>query len=211
MKNKLKLALSLFFDYFKIGLFTFGGGYAMITLIEKTFVEKRKYISEEELLDIVAIAEATPGVMAINSATYIGYKVLGFWGSLMATIGVSTPSFVIILIVSFFYEKLVSIKYVKYFIDGLMVAVTFLILRAGIKLFKSAKKDALSYILIALSFIALLLIKFFNVSFSTVYMILLGGLISLIVYLFGQLISKKKKAKEIAKPSDIKEEGGKDQ
>ena len=92
-----------------------------------------------------------------------------------------------------------------------MVAVTFLILRAGIKLFKSAKKDALSYILIALSFIALLLIKFFNVSFSTVYMILLGGLISLIVYLFGQLISKKKKAKEIAKPSDIKEEGGKDQ
>ena len=193
---KFKKLLSIFFDFFKIGLFTFGGGYAMISLIEKTFVEKRKYVTEEELLDIISIAEATPGVMAVNSATYIGKKVLGFLGSLFATIGVVLPSFLIILLISFFYEKFIQIEWIGAIISGLMIAVTFLIFRAAIKLFKSAKKDWVSYLLIALSFTGLLLVKFFKFNFSTIYMILIGGAFSLIVYFITYLVNKKKEEKE---------------
>ncbi len=193
---KFKKLLSIFFDFFKIGLFTFGGGYAMISLIEKTFVEKRKYITEEELLDIISIAEATPGVMAVNSATYIGKKVLGFLGSLFATIGVVLPSFLIILLISFFYEKFIQIEWIGAIISGLMIAVTFLIFRAAIKLFKSAKKDWVSYLLIALSFTGLLLVKFFKVNFSTIYMILIGGAFSLLVYFITYLVNKKREEKE---------------
>lgn len=193
---KLKKLLSIFFDFFKIGLFTFGGGYAMISLIEKTFVEKRKYVTEEELLDIISIAEATPGVMAVNSATYIGKKVLGFLGSLFATIGVVLPSFLIILLISFFYEKFIQIEWIGAIISGLMIAVTFLIFRAAIKLFKSAKKDWVSYLLLSLSFTGLLSVKFFKINFSTIYMILIGGAFSLIVYFITYLVNKKKEEKE---------------
>ena len=192
---KIKKLLSLFFDYFKIGLFTFGGGYAMISLIEKTFVEKRKYITEEELLDIIAIAEATPGVMAVNSATYIGHKVLGFLGSLFATIGVVLPSFIIITLIALFYDKFIEIEWIKCIISGLMISVTFLIFRAAIKLFKGAKKDWVSYLLIALSFAGLLLVKFFNSSFSTIYMILIGGTFSLLVFIITYFINKRKENK----------------
>ena len=193
---KFKKLLSIFFDFFKIGLFTFGGGYAMISLIEKTFVEKRKYVTEEELLDIISIAEATPGVMAVNSATYIGKKVLGFLGSLFATIGVALPSFLIILLISFFYEKFIQIEWIGAIINGLMIAVTFLIFRAAIKLFKSAKKDWVSYLLLSLSFTGLLLVKFFKINFSTIYMILIGGAFSLIVFFITYLVNKKKEEKE---------------
>ena len=188
--------MSLFFDYFKIGLFTFGGGYAMISLIEKTFVEKRKYITNDELLDIIAIAEATPGVFAVNSATYIGYKVLGFLGSLFSTLGVILPSFIIIFTISFFYEKFIQIEWIGAIISGLMVAVVFLIFRAAIKLFKSASKDWVSYFLMALSFTSLLLIKFFVINFSTIYLILIGGAFSLIIFFVRLLIIKKKKKEE---------------
>ena len=193
---KLKKLLSIFFDFFKIGLFTFGGGYAMISLIEKTFVEKRKYVTIEELLNIISIAEATPGVMAVNSATYIGKKVLGFLGSLFATIGVVLPSFLIILLISFFYEKFIQVEWIGAIISGLMIAVTFLIFRAAIKLFKSAKKDWVSYLLLSLSFTGLLLVKFFKINFSTIYMILIGGAFSLIVYFITYLVNKKKEEKE---------------
>ena len=188
--------MSLFFDYFKIGLFTFGGGYAMISLIEKTFVDKRKYITNDELLDIIAIAEATPGVFAVNSATYIGYKVLGFLGSLFSTLGVILPSFIIIFTISFFYEKFIQIEWIGAIISGLMAAVVFLIFRAAIKLFKSASKDWVSYFLMALSFTSLLLIKFFVINFSTIYLILIGGAFSLIIFFVRLLIIKKKKKEE---------------
>ncbi|MCR5741354.1 MAG: chromate transporter [Gammaproteobacteria bacterium] len=193
---KFKKLLLLFWDYFKIGLFTFGGGYAMISLIQKTFVEKRKYITDEDLLNIVAIAEATPGVIAVNSATYIGYKVAGFLGSLFATIGVVLPSFIIILILSFFYEQFIQIEWIKAILSGLMIAVIFLIFRAGIKLFKSANKDWISYVLIALSFSAMMLIKIFKFNFSSIYIIIIGGAFSLIVYIIKLLIMKKKDKKE---------------
>ena len=203
---KFKKLMSLFFDYFKIGLFTFGGGYAMISLIQKTFVEKRKYIDDEELLNIISIAESTPGVMAVNSATYIGHKVLGFLGSLFATIGVCLPSFIIILLISFFYDKFIEIKWINAIISGLMVAVTFLIFRAAIKLFQSAQKDYISYIFMGLSFIALLCIKIFKLNFSTIYIILISVVISLIIFLIKYLKMKKKTNNEEELKEEVNEE-----
>ena len=185
--SKLKQALTLFLDYFKIGLFTFGGGYAMLSLIEKTFVEKRKLITEEEFLDITTIAESTPGVIAINSATYIGYKALGILGSAIATIAVSLPSFLIILLIAIFYETLSSIKIISYILKGLSIAVIFLIFRAGLKLFKIEKKSVLTLIISSLSLISILVIKYFNLPFSSIYLILIGGAITLIAYLITLL------------------------
>lgn len=195
-EKKPNTLLTLFLDYLKIGLFSFGGGLAMLPLIERTFVEKRKYITSEELLNITSIAEATPGVIAVNCATYVGYKIKGFLGSLVATIGAVLPSFVIILIVSIFYEKFMQVALIKHFVNGLTIAGSYLIFRAGIKLFKSSKKDALSYILIAVSFFCLMIIKIFNVNFSTIYFILIGGFVSLIVYFINLKITKKKASKD---------------
>ncbi|MBP5342801.1 chromate transporter [bacterium] len=186
MKNsKFSLALKLFIDYFKIGLFTFGGGLSMISLIQKTFVEKRKFITDDELLLITAISESTPGVIAINTATYIGYKVSGFLGSLFATLGVVLPSFMIILVLSYFYERFIEIKIISYLIMGLSVGVTFLLFRAGYKVYKAYKKNWLSYIIIALSFISILLIKLLKLNFSSIYVILIGGFLSLIYHLIS--------------------------
>ena len=102
--KKIKVLISLFLTFFKIGLFTFGGGYAMIAVIERDIAEKKKWIEHEEFMDVIAIAESTPGPLAINSATYIGYKVGGVLGSLFATIGVALPSFVVIYVISLFFD-----------------------------------------------------------------------------------------------------------
>ena len=109
----LKKCLDLFLSFFKIGLFTFGGGYAMIALIENEFVENKKLLDHEEFMDLVVIAESTPGPIAINSATYIGYKSTGVLGSLFATIGVCVPSFVIIYIISMFLDKFLEFQIVS--------------------------------------------------------------------------------------------------
>ena len=123
-----KLLFTLFFTMMKIGCFTFGGGIAMLALLENEFVSKRGWIDREEFLDMVAISESTPGPIAINSATYIGYKTAGFWGSLLATLGVCIPSFVIIYLISLFFYQFLSFEYVKYAFMGIRVAVVFLIL-----------------------------------------------------------------------------------
>ena len=98
----MKKLFSIFWEFFKIGLFTFGGGYAMIGVMQTELVEKKKYVSTDEFLNLIGIAESTPGPLAINSATYIGYKCAGFFGSLFATLGVVLPSFIVIYIISFF-------------------------------------------------------------------------------------------------------------
>ena len=108
--KKFKNLLKLFWTMFKIGLFTFGGGYAMVAVIEREIVEKRKYIGQEEFLDLIAIAESTPGPIAVNSATYIGYKIAGVIGSVVATLAVALPSFIIIFIISLFFNQFLSMK-----------------------------------------------------------------------------------------------------
>ena len=138
---------NLFFTFAKIGLFTFGGGYAMIPLIEKEVVDKKKWISSEELLDVIAISESTPGPIAVNAATFIGKKIGGFLGALCATLGVVLPSFIIIVAVSFFFEAFRELRIVRYAFFGIRAGVLALILKALISMFKQSPKELLSYIL----------------------------------------------------------------
>ena len=154
MRKKLKLLLSVFWVFFRIGAFTFGGGYAMIPLITEETVNKRKWISEQDILDIFAIAESTPGPIAINSATFVGYRVAGFWGSFFATLGVVTPSFVIILIISYLLNEFKNLKAVQYAFWGIRAGVLALILKALYKMYKSCEKGLFAYIIMALAFVA---------------------------------------------------------
>lgn len=134
---KAKKLFELFSVFFRIGAFTFGGGYAMIPLIQKEVVDNKKWITDGDILEIVAIAESTPGPIAINAATFVGYKVCGFFGALCATLGVVLPSFVIILLVARFYEKFRDSKIVKGMMRGLKPAVIGMIGTAVISIGKT--------------------------------------------------------------------------
>ncbi len=185
--SKGKSLLTLFLTFLKIGAFTFGGGYAMIALLEAEFVTKRKWIDKEEFLDIVAIAESTPGPIAINAATYIGYKNEGLLGSAVATLGVVIPSFCIIYAISLFFDAFLSLTYVAYAFRGIQVCVVWLILSAGLKMLKSVKRTPLNIAILALTILSMLLTSLFAVRFSTVLVILLCGGIGLFAYLIGKL------------------------
>ncbi len=151
MNNRL---LKLFLTFFKIGLFTFGGGYAMIPLMQRETVEKNKWISDEDILDIIAIAESTPGPIAINSATFIGYKTAGVLGSICATLGTVLPSFIIILIISFFLRQFEDIKAVQYAFNGIRAGVLGLLIKAWWNMYKKMPKTAVAYIIAAGAFVA---------------------------------------------------------
>ena len=194
--KKSKLLCTLFFSMMKIGCFTFGGGIAMLALLENEFVSKRNWIGREEFLDMVAISESTPGPIAINSATYIGYKTAGFWGSLLATLGVCIPSFVILYIISLFFYEFLSFEYVQYAFMGIRVAVVFLILSAGVKLFQSVRKDFVSMAIMVLTGISMLLTALFAISFSAVFYILISVAIGWFCHL---VINLKRKGGEVEK------------
>lgn len=146
--------LSLFLTFLKIGAFTFGGGYAMIPLIQKEVVEKKKWLSDSDILDIIAIAESTPGPIAINSATFVGYKTAGFFGAFCATFGVVLPSFLIILAISFVLRFFESLKVVQYAFEGIRAGVIALILKALISMYKQCRKNIIFYIVAAGAFIS---------------------------------------------------------
>ncbi len=188
-KNVLDLALS----YFKVGLFTFGGGLAMIAIIQHEYVEKRKWIDSDEFESMVAIAESTPGPVAINCATYIGYKVAGVLGSIIATIAVCLPSFFIIYLISLIFDAFMSLKIVQYAFKGIQVAIIFLILSAGIKFFKNMKKSPFNVIVFSCTLLCMLAFAFFGINFSSIYFVLIGGVLGLTVYLIGLLCKKEKK------------------
>ncbi len=165
----------LFGVFFKIGLFTFGGGYAMISLIENEVGEKRGWITADELMEVFAIAESTPGPIAINSATYIGYRRAGPLGSACATLGVVLPSFVIIYVISLFIEQFMALRVVANAFRGIQVAVGFLILRAGLRMVRKMKKRAFTVALCAGAFLAMLAISLFGLRFSSIWLILCGA------------------------------------
>ena len=177
----------------KIGLFTFGGGYAMIALLEDEFVSKKKWITKEEFLDMLAIAESTPGPIAINSATYIGYKVGGVFGSAMATLGVCIPSFVIIFTISLFFDAFLKIKQVQYAFKGIQVCVTYLILSAGLKMLKGVEKNFMNMALFIGVAVCMIALALFGQSISSIIYILGGGVVGLVVYLVGLLRGKEDK------------------
>ena len=177
----LKNLYLLFIKFFKIGAFTFGGGYAMLSLIHAEVVDKMKWLSGEEMSNIIVIAESTPGVLSINTATFAGYKTAGFWGALSATLGVTLPSLIIIGIISLFYDAFRDLRYVSYAFNGLRAGVVLLIFDAVLKLSGKNKKDFFYYFVLALS-AALSIIFNINPVF-----ILTGAAAAGIIYSFGLL------------------------
>ena len=190
--NKIKGYLSLFLTMLKIGLFTFGGGYAIIALLENEFVEKKKWLEKDEFLDVAAIAESTPGPIAINAATYIGYKNTGMIGSMIATLGICIPSFVIIYAISLFLDAFLSLTLVAYAFKGIQICVVYLILTAGLKMLKQMKKTAFNIIIVSITIICMVVFSLFSVKFSTIFYILISGTCGVAVYLLGKIRKEKK-------------------
>lgn len=183
----MKRYLELFLSFFKTGLFTFGGGYAMISILESEFVERKKWIEHDEFMDVVVIAESTPGPIAINSATYIGYKVAGFLGSLISTLGVCLPSFIIIYLISLFFDEFLAIEAVAAAFRGIQVAVVYLIFSAGLKMLRKMKKTPLSVSLVVISALTLTTLSLFAVKFSTVFYILIGAVVGIALYFITRI------------------------
>ena len=190
--KKSKECLSLFLAMLKIGAFTFGGGYAMIALLENEFVEKKKWLEKDEFLDVAAIAESTPGPIAINCATYIGYKKAGVLGSAAATLGVILPSFIIIYAISLFFDAFLSLTLVAYAFKGIQICVVYLILTAGLKMLKQMKKTVFNTIIISITLICMVVFSLFAVKFSTIFYILISGICGVVVYLIGKVRREKK-------------------
>ena len=179
MQQKMKLLLKLFLTFFKIGAFTFGGGYAMIPLIQKEAVETNKWITDDDILDIVAIAESTPGPIAINSSTFVGYRVGGFRGAFCATFGTVLPSFCIILAISYVLREFQNITAVKYAFYGIRAGVLALISKALWTMYKKSPKGYISYFLMVLAFVLTAIIDV-NVLYVIICCAVLGLVSSLV-------------------------------
>ena len=178
----MKKISTLFGTFLKIGAFTFGGGYAMVALLEHEFVEEKQWVSREEFLDMVAIAESTPGPVAVNSATYIGYKIGGTAGAAASTAAVSLPSFVVIYIISLFFDRFLSLTVVANAFKGIQACVVYLILSAGLKMLKQLKKDPFDLCILAAVVAAMVGCSLAAVSFSSIYYILLSGAAGVLVW-----------------------------
>ena len=174
----------------KIGVFTFGGGYAMIALIEDEIVSKKGWITKEELADIVVIAESTPGPIAINCSTYVGYKIGGVLGSAVATTAVVIPSFVIIFVISMFIEQFLAYDLVRYAFYGINCAVGLIIVRTGLKMLKSFKKTPLSVSCFVVSTVGLMIVNFFALNFSPIFFVLAGVIVGVAACIVPRLKRK---------------------
>lgn len=174
----------LFVTFLKIGLFTFGGGYAMIAVIEGICVEQKKWITHDDMLQVAVVAESTPGPIAINCATYVGYLRGGMAGAIAATLGVVLPSFVIIYVISMFLDHFLEITVIASAFKGIKIAVGLLIVNAAVNMLRKMKKTPLTVGTVAVSCAAMLLINLFSLNFSAVSLMLLAGAVSLAVFAF---------------------------
>jgi chromate transporter len=188
--KKLLTSIRLMLTMMKIGVFTFGGGYAMISMLHSEFVEKRAYLCHDEFMDIVAIAESTPGPIAINMSTYIGYKKCGFLGALLSTLGMCLPSFAIIFVISLFFDKFLELAWAKNAFHSIQICVIYLILSAGIKMLRQLKKSAFNVIILCITAVLMVAFSIFSVSFSAIFYILISGLIALVIFLVKNLKEK---------------------
>lgn len=173
----------------KIGLFTFGGGYAMMALLENEFISKRGWINKDEFVDMVAISESTPGPIAINAATFIGYKLFGILGAVISTIGVCIPSFVIIYCISLFLDTFLTFTVVYNAFRGIKIAVVYLIASAGVKLFKGMKKKPFAVCIFTVCMVLSVVFSICAVNFSSIVFILISGILGIGSY----FISRRKK------------------
>ncbi len=190
--KKTNHLLSIFLSFLKIGLFSFGGGISMIPLMEREFIDKRKWIDHDDFLNLVIIAESTPGPIAINAATYIGYKVSRFIGALTATVAICIPSFAIIYTVSLFFNAFLENRIIANAFSGIQACVIYLILSAGIKMFKKMKRTPLSIVLAVFTFIVMIAVSLFAFRFSSIFFILIGAAVGIVAYVISLCRHKSK-------------------
>ena len=182
-KEKTAVLAELFATFAKIGLFTFGGGYAMISLITSTCVEEKKWLEPDEMMNLTVVAESTPGPIAINCATFVGYRRGGVLGSAAATIGVVLPSFLIIWLISLFLDNILEIGWIANAFRGIRACVGVLILDVGIKMLKNIKRKPLPISILAVSCITMVLITLTGTRISSIALMLCAGFVSLSIYL----------------------------
>ena len=177
---------TLFFTFFKIGLFTFGGGYAMIALLEEEFIQRRKWLDKDEFLDMAAIAESTPGPVAINSATYLGYKLAKVPGAATATVAVCLPSFLIIYAISLFFEQFTRLTVIANAFKGIQVCVIYLIFSAGVRMLKALDKSPFATGVLAAVMLVMVGLSLAGVSVSSILLILFSGAAGVAAWLIGR-------------------------
>ena len=186
--------LHIFSDFFKIGLFTFGGGYAMIPIIEDICSEKKHWITHEDMMNVTIVAESTPGPVAINCSTFVGYRQAGISGAVCATLGVVLPSFLVIYAISMFLDQFLEITLVANAFRGIQIAVGLLIFNAAIRMVKLMEKSAFSWTVFACAFVAMVLIDLFALNFSSIAMLLIAAVVGILFYLLGNLRKGGRKA-----------------
>ncbi|MBU8989446.1 chromate transporter [Faecalibacterium prausnitzii] len=184
--QEVKSLGTLFFTFFKIGLFTFGGGYAMIALLEEEFIQRRKWLDKDEFLDMAAIAESTPGPVAINSATYLGYKLAKVPGAATATVAVCLPSFLIIYAISLFFEQFTQLTVIANAFKGIQVCVIYLIFSAGVRMLKALDKSPFATGVLAAVMLVMVGLSLAGVSISSILLILLSGAAGVAAWLIGR-------------------------
>ena len=178
--------LELFLTFAGIGLFTFGGGYAMIPLIEDICVEKKKWITHDEMMNLAVIAESTPGPIAINCATFVGFRQGGLIGAAAATVGMTVPSFCIIFLISMFLDDFLTITWIAHAFMGIKIAVGILIVDAAVKMIRKMKKRPMPIAFLICAFLAMLLIVIFSLRISSITLMLTAGVISLAIFAVGR-------------------------
>ena len=183
MDRRSSALADLFFSFMKVGLFTFGGGYAMISVITDICVQRKQWLSQEEMLDLTVVAESTPGPIAINCATYVGCKMAGMSGAVLATLGIVLPSFVILYCISMFLEHFLEYRVVAAACMGIKVGVGLLVLDAGLTMLKKMKKKPQPRIIAGCAFAVMLLSNIFRLGISSVVLMLFAGIVSLSVFI----------------------------
>ena len=178
--------LELFLTFARIGLFTFGGGYAMIPLIEDICVEKKKWITHDEMMNLAVIAESTPGPIAINCATFVGFRQGGLTGAAAATVGMTVPSFCIIFLISLFLDDFLTITWIAHAFMGIKIAVGILIVDAAVKMIRKMKKKPVPLAFLICAFLAMLVIDIFALRISSITLMLTAGVISLAIFAVGR-------------------------
>ena len=181
----MNILIDLFLTFAKIGLFTFGGGYAMISVIENNCVERKQWITHDEMMDVTVIAESTPGPIAINCATFTGYKKAGFMGALVATFGIVLPSFVVIYLISMLLDNFLELTIIANAFKGIKIAVGLLILDAAITMLKKMHKKKLPRAIMICSCIAMLCINIFAFDFSSISVMIIAAVVSLTIFVIN--------------------------
>ena len=182
----MPILLQLFLTFAKIGAFTFGGGYAMLAIISENCVDKKKWITADDMMNITVIAETTPGPVSVNCATFTGYRTAGIAGAVAATVGLVLPSFLVIFLISLFLDNLLEITMIAYAFTGIKIGVGFLVLDAAMGMMKKLSKDTMNQVFLWGACGIMLLTDILAVNFSTITMMVICAVVSLAVYLVNK-------------------------